>query len=243
MLTLYLKEVKGFFSNLMGYIVVAVFITASSLFMWVFPGELNILDAGFASLDTFFIMAPWVFLFLVPAITMRLFAEEYKSGTIELLLTRPLTVLQVVLAKYLAAVSLVLISLLPALISFFSVYLLGSPPGNLDMGGSMGSFTGLFFLASVYAAIGLFCSSLTDNQIIGFLIAIVLSFFVYIGFESISSLFSDPSTEDLVRLLGINEHYKSMSRGVLDSRDMAYFIGLIALFVLGTRMVVERRKR
>jgi ABC-2 type transport system permease protein len=243
MLTLYLKEVKGFFSSLMGYIVVAVFIIASSLFMWVFPGELNILDAGFASLDTFFIMAPWVFLFLVPAITMRLFAEEYKSGTIELLLTRPLTALQVVLAKYLAAVSLVLISLVPALISFFSVYVLGNPPGNIDMGGSWGSFIGLFFLASVYAAIGLFCSSLTDNQIIGFLIALVLSFFVYIGFESISSLFSDPSTEDLVRLLGINEHYKSMSRGVIDSRDMVYFLGLITLFVLSTRLVVERRKR
>jgi ABC-2 type transport system permease protein len=243
MFTLYLKEVKGFFSSLMGYIVVAVFIIASSLFMWVFPGELNILDAGFSSLDTLFIMAPWVFLFLVPAITMRLFAEEYKSGTIELLLTRPLTALQVVLAKYMAAVSLVLISLVPALISFVSVYLLGNPPGNIDMGGSWGSFIGLFFLASVYAAIGLFCSALTDNQIIGFLIALVLSFFVYIGFESISSLFSDPSTEDLVRLLGINEHYKSMSRGVIDSRDMVYFLGLISIFVLGTRMVVERRKR
>jgi ABC-2 type transport system permease protein len=243
MYTLYLKEVKSFFSSLMGYIVLAVFVIASSLFMWVFPGELNILDAGYASMDTFFIMAPWVFLFLVPAITMRLFAEEYKSGTLELLLTRPLTSLQVVLAKYLAAVSLVLLSLLPSLISFISVYLLGNPPGNLDSGGTWGSLIGLFFLATVYAAIGLFCSSLTDNQIIGFLIALVLSFFVYIGFESISSLFSDPSTEDLIRLLGINEHYKSMSRGVLDSRDMVYFLGLITLFLLGTRMVVDRRKR
>jgi ABC-2 type transport system permease protein len=243
MLTLYLKEVRNFFSSLMGYIVIAVFTIACSCFMWVFPGELNILDAGYASMDTFFMMAPWVFLFLVPAITMRMFAEEYKSGTIELLLTRPLTEMQVILAKYLASVSLVLISLLPALISFFSVYILGNPPGNLDTGGTWGAFIGLFFLASVYAAAGLFCSSLTDNQIIGFLIALAVSFFIYIGFESISTLFGTPEMEQLIRYFGINEHYKSMSRGVIDSRDLIYFLGVIALFVLGTRMSLERRKR
>jgi ABC-2 type transport system permease protein len=243
MFTLYIKEVKYFFSNLMGYIVVAVFTIACSLFMWVFPGEMNILDAGYSTMDTFFIMAPWIFLFLVPAITMRMFAEEYKAGTIELLLTRPLSEMQIVLAKYLASISLVLISLLPALISFASVYLLGNPPGNLDLGGTWGSFIGLFFLAAVYAAIGLFCSAITDNQIIGFLIALAISFFIYIGFESISSLAGEPKIEELIRYLGINEHYKSMSRGVIDSRDLIYFLGTICLFLMGTRMLLDRRKR
>lgn len=243
MLTLYFKEVRNFFSSLMGYIVVAVFTIACSLFMWVFPGELNILDAGYATMDTFFLMAPWVFLFLVPAITMRMFSEEYKSGTIELLLVRPLSSLEIVLAKYLASVSLVLLSLLPAGISFLSVYLLGNPPGNMDMGGTWGSFIGLFFLAAIYGSIGLLCSTFTDNQIIGFLLSLVLSFFIYIGFESISGLFHDPRTQELIRYLGINEHYKSMSRGVIDSRDVIYYLGVIILFILGTKMVVDHRKR
>ncbi len=242
MIELLKKEITGFFSSLIGYIVVIVFLSATSLFLWIFPGEFNILDNNYASLEPLFILAPWVFLFLVPAVTMRLFADEKKSGTIELLFTKPFTDLQIVLAKYFAGVILVMFSLLPTLIYFISVYFLGSQTGNIDMGGTWGSYIGLFFLASIYVAIGVFASSLTENQIIAFLLAVILSFFLYIGFESISTLFFFSGISEIVLNLGINEHYKSMSRGVIDIRDLAYFVGVIAIFVFATKTVLESRK-
>ena len=236
------KEISEFFSTVTGYIVVIVFLAANSLFLWIFPGDTNVLDSGYASLDTFFMMAPWIFLFLVPAVTMRSFAEESHSGTLELLFTRPLTDLQIVLGKYLAGLILVLVSLLPTLVYVLSVYMLGDPAGNLDLGGIWGSYLGLFFLALVYVAIGIFSSSLTDNPIIAFILAVLLSFILYIGFDFISSMGMFHSINFLVLKMGINEHYKSMSRGVLDSRDILYFLGVITLFILMTRFVLQSRR-
>ena len=242
MLALLKKEINGFFSSLTGYIVILVFLLANSLFMWVFPGELNVLDGGYASLDTLFLMGPWVFLFLVPAITMRMLAEEKKTGTMELLLTRPLSDLEIILAKYVAGLILVLFSLIPSLVYFVSVYLLGNPMGNLDAGGIWGSYIGLFFLAAIYVAIGIFASSLTDNQIIAFIIAMLLSFFMFIGFESISTLSVWKGWDNVMLNMGINEHYKSMSRGVIDSRDMMYFMLVITTFIFITQTVFQSRK-
>lgn len=242
MLSLYKKEVKGFFSNLTGYIVIIVFLLASNLFMWVFPGELNVLDAGYASIDTLFIIAPWVFLFLVPAITMRMFAEEKKSGTLELLLSRPLTDLQIVMAKYFAAVTLILLALLPCLISFISVYFLGNPVGNIDTGATWGSLIGLFLLGAIYAAFGLFASSLTDNIIVAFILALVLSFFFNIGFDSVSQVRVFEPISTFILNLGINEHYKSISRGVIDIRDMAYFFAVISIFIFFTKARLKSRR-
>lgn len=242
MLALFRKEISSFFSALTGYVVIAIFLLANSLFIWVFPGELNVLDSGYASLDTMFFIAPWVFLFLIPAITMRMFSEERRTGTIELLFTKPLSDLEVILAKYFAGLMLVVFSLLPTLIYYISVYLLGSPVGNIDVGGFWGSFIGLFFLAGVYVAIGLFTSSFTDNQIISFLFAILLSFILYTGFDSISSLPVFQSINQLIAAIGINEHYKSMSRGVIDSRDIVYFLGIIILFIFTTKFVLQSRK-
>ncbi len=236
------KEISEFFSTVTGYVVVIVFLVANSLFLWVFPGDTNVLDSGYASLDTFFMMAPWIFLFLVPAVTMRSFAEESRSGTLELLFTRPLTDLQIILGKYLAGLILVLVSLLPTLIYVLSVYLLGNPPGNLDLGGIWGSYAGLFFLALVYVAIGIFSSSLTDNPIVAFILAVLLSFILYIGFDFLSSMGVFHSVNFLVMKMGINEHYKSMSRGVLDSRDILYFLGVITLFILMTKFVLQSRR-
>ncbi len=236
------KEISSFFNSLTGYIVIAVFLLSTAMFLWVFPGEFNILENGYASLDPLFVLAPWVFLFLLPAITMRLFADEKKSGTIELLFTKPFTDFQIIFAKYLSGLLLGLFSLIPTLIYYFSVYLLGSEIGNMDAGGTWGSYIGLFFLASIYVAIGLFSSSLTENQIIAFLLAVILSFFFYIGFESISSIsFLEPVSEFILNL-GINEHYKSMSRGVIDLRDVIYFLSVIALFLFLTKTVLESRK-
>ncbi len=242
MIQLLKKEITGFFSSLIAYIVISVFLLATSLFLWIFPGEFNIFDNNYASIDSLFVLAPWVFLFLVPAVTMRLFADEKKSGTIELLFTKPFTDLQIVLAKYFAGVALVMFSLLPTLIYFGSVYWLGSEVGNIDIGGTFGSYIGLFFLASIYVAIGVLASSLTENQIIAFLLAVMLSFFFYIGFESISTLPFLGGISEMVLNLGINEHYKSMSRGVIDIRDLAYFIGVITIFIFATKTVLESRK-
>ncbi len=242
MVALVKKEIGSFFSSLTGYVVVIVFLVISGLFIWVFPGELNIPDSGYATLDTLFIIAPWVFLFLVPAVTMRMFAEEKKSGTMELLHVRPLTDIQIVLAKFAAAVTLVIISILPTLIYFWSVHTLGNPPGNLDTGAIWGSYIGLIFLASCYGAIGLFSSSLTDNQIVAFIVAVLLCFFFFTGFEMVSALPVPLRVEELLLYLGINEHYRSISRGVVDTRDIVYFLALIAFFVFLTRTVLQSRK-
>lgn len=242
MFTLFRKEISGFFSSLIGYIVIIVFLLANSLFMWVLPGQFNVLDNGYANIDTLFFIAPWVFLFLVPAVTMRLFADEKKSGTIELLLTRPLTDTQIILSKYFAGLTIVLLSILPTLIYFLSIYLLGNPVGNIDVGGTWGSYIGLFFLASIYSAIGIFSSSITENQIISFILALVISFLFFIGFDTISSFGLFKSISSVVLALGINEHYISMSRGVIDTRDIIYFISIIIVFLLFTKIVLQSRK-
>jgi len=242
MLALLRKEINTFLSSLIGYIVITVFLLAISLFMWVFPGDFNVLEAGYSNIDTLFIIAPWVFMFLIPAVTMRAFADERKLGTIELLLTKPLTDLQIVLAKYTAGFILVLFSLLPTLIFYLTVHFLGNPIGNIDTGGMWGSYIGLLFLAAGFVSIGIFASSLTDNQIVSFIIAVFFCFFAYIGFESISSFDLFGKFDNIILSLGINEHYISLSRGVIDTRDMLYFLGLIAIFILSTKTVLESRK-
>ena len=242
MFSIYQKEIKGFFSSLTGYIVIVIFLLANSLVMWLIHGDLNILDAGYATIEPLFIISPWLFLFLVPVITMRMFADEQKSGTLELLLSRPLTELQVIISKYLASVTLILLSILPCLIYFISVYLLGNPQGNIDTGGTWGSMIGLFFLGSVYAGIGIFSSSLSDNSIITFLTALVLCFVFYTGFDYLAriNLFRNIST--VILYLGIEDHYQSISRGVIDIRDIVYFISVISVFILLTRVKLSAKK-
>jgi ABC-2 type transport system permease protein len=242
MYALFRKEINGFFSTLTGYIVITVFLVANSLFMWIFPGELNVIDSGYASIDTLFIIAPWVFLFLVPAVTMRFFADEKKTGTIELLLTRPIRDMQIILAKFFAGLVLVLFALIPCLVYFVTVYLLGNPAGNIDTGGTWGSFIGLFFLASSYVAIGVFASSITDNQVIAFILSVLICFILYIGFDYISSISLFTGIDQFIITIGINEHYSSMSRGVLDSRDIVYYLLLISVFTYLTKIVIQSRK-
>ena len=210
--------------------------------MWVLPTDSNILDNGYANIDALFILAPWVFLFLIPAITMRSFADEKKSGTIELLLTRPLSDLQIILAKYFAGVTLVLFSLLPTLIYYYSVHRLGSPLGNIDTGGMWGSYIGLLFLGAAFVSIGIFASAVTDNQVISFILSLFLCFFIYTGFDFLSSFAFFGKIDNIILALGINTHYMSMSRGVVDSRDIIYFVSLVAIFIVSTRTVLESRK-
>lgn len=242
MLSLLRKEISDFLSSLIGYLVIAVFLTAVGLFMWVFPIDINVLNGGYANLDALFTLGPWVFLFLCPAVTMRLFAEEYRTGTMEMLMTKPLSDWQIIGAKFLAGWILTIIALIPTLIYFISVYKLGSPIGNLDSGGIAGSYIGLIFLSGAYVAIGLFASSTTNNQIVSFIIAVFLSFFMFIGFDSVSGFIPMGVAEQLFINLGINEHYISMSRGVIDSRDLLYFFSLIGVFLLLSKTRLESRK-
>jgi ABC-2 type transport system permease protein len=242
MFAIFRKEINGFFSSLTGYIVIIVFLLVNSLFMWVFPGEWNILDSGYAGLDTLFFMSPWIFLFLVPAVTMRMIAEEKRLGTIELIYSKPVTEREIIWGKYLAAITLVLFSLLPGLVYYISVIILGETPGNLDTGGTWGAFIGLFFLAAIYASAGVFASSLTDNQVIAFIFAVLICFVLYAGFDSFAYLPGLKKFNEFIIGIGINEHYKSMSRGVIDIRDITYFVAVALIFVEASRLVLLSRK-
>ncbi len=242
MYALFKKEISNFLSSLIGIMVIVVFLLITGLFLWVFQSDFNLLSYGYANLDGLFILAPWVFLFLVPAVTMRSFAEENRTGTIEMLLTKPLSDWQIIMAKFLASVTLVLLSLIPTAVYYFSVYRLGFPMGNLDSGGIMGSYIGLFLLSSSFAAIGIFCSSVTNNQILAFILAVFLCGFIYIGFEFIFSLSLFGSIDLFIQRLGISAHYSSISRGVIDTRDILYFLSVMALFLSMTKLVLASRK-
>ncbi len=243
MFSLILKEINSFLNSLIGYIVIFIFLLTLGLFLWIFPdSSFNILEAGYANLDPLFVITPWVYMLLIPAITMRLFSEEKKTGTIELLLTRPLTELQVVTAKYLAGVMLVLISLLPTFVYYFSVSSISLPAGNMDHGAIWGSYIGLALLGACFVSIGLFASSLADNQVVAFIISFFLCLISYKGFESLAALFGMGKASTIVFNLGINAHYLSLSRGVIDTRDVVYFLSVIFFFLILTRTVIESRK-
>ncbi len=242
MFALLKRETRAFFSSLMGYLILSIFLIATGLFVWVFPGAGNPLNNGYANLNILFEIAPWIYLFLIPAITMRLFAEERKQGTIELVFTRPVSDRAIVWAKYLSALIIIGITLLFCLVYYFSIYQLGNPVGNIDSGAFFGSFIGLLFLAMVYAGVGVFCSAVTNNQIIAFLMALAGCFVLYSGFDYIAEINSFQYIQSQVYALGIGEHYRSMSRGVIDSRDMFYFVGVILSFLFLTETVLKSRK-
>lgn len=242
MLALLKKEIRSFLSSLIGYIVIVIFLLLTGLFLWVFPTEFNVINSGYADLAPFFSLAPLVFIFLIPAICMRSFAEEKRIGTIELLLTKPLSDFTIIFSKYLAGLLLVLFSLLPTLIYYVCMKQLGNPPGNIDSGAFWGSYIGLFFLGAGFVAIGIFASAITQNQIVAFIVSVFLCFFFFMGFDLIGSYDLFGSFDTIIINLGIFEHYNAMGRGVLDTRDLIYFLGLIAFFLLLTRTALGIRK-
>lgn len=241
MFTIYKKELYSYLSSLVAYITIGIFLIVLGLFLWVFP-DTSILENGYAGLDSLFNTIPYLFMFLIPAITMRSLAEEKKEGTFELLATRPLTDWEIVGGKYLACLTLVLFALIPTLVYYYSVYELGVIQGNIDSGAVIGSYIGLFLLGGAFVAIGIFTSSLTKNQIIAFAIAVFLSFFAFSGFDSASQVLSLQKFDNILINIGINEHYQSISRGVLDTRDLIYFLSFIAVFLLLTKTILGGRK-
>jgi len=231
------REINSFFSSPVGYMVIGIFLVINGLFLWVFTGDYNILDAGFADLAAFFELAPWVLLFLIPAVTMRAFSDEKKMGTLELLLTKPISLRNVVLGKYFGSVVLICLALLPTLLYIFTISSLGNPSGNFDVGSTLGSYIGLLFLIMAYAAIGVFASTLSKNQIVAFIIAVFLCFLLYYGFEGLGAF----SGGFDITSIGMKAHFDSVARGVLDTRDIIYFMSISALFIALTIFNLKRR--
>jgi ABC-2 type transport system permease protein len=241
MLQVFSKEFSSFLNSLIAYVVIGVFLTSMGLLMWVFP-ETSVLEYGYADMDTLFTLSPYVFIFLVPAITMRSFAEEKKGGTLELLFTKPLRDWDIIFGKFFASLVLVLFAVLPTLIYYYSIYTLGNPAGNLDTPGIIGSYIGLAMLAAAFSAVGILASSLAPNQIVAFVVAAFLSFFLFSGFDSVSSLGIWSGSALSIKQLGMLFHYESMSRGLIDSRDLLYFGSVIFLILATTKLILSSRQ-
>lgn len=241
MYAVFKRELFSLLNSLMAYITIGVFLLACGLLLWFFP-DTSILEYGYAELTGFFNLAPFLFMFLIPAITMRSFAEERREGTYILLATRPLTDWKIILAKYLACFVLVLFSLIPTLIYYCSVHQLALPIGNVDTGAVIGSYIGLLLLGSAFLSVGIFASSITKNQVIAFALAVFICFICYSGFDAMSQVFALRGFENILLSISVNEHYQSMSRGVLDTRDLVYFISFVLVFLGLTKMVIGGRK-
>jgi ABC-2 type transport system permease protein len=243
MLAIFKREVFSFFTTPVGYLIIGLFLVLNGLFLWVFKGDFNIFEYGFADLSKFFLLTPWVFLFLIPAVTMKSFSEEKKTGTLELLFIKPLSLKQTVYGKFFGALFLVVIALISTFLYSICISQLGITQGNLDWGLIYGSYLGLFFLAMSYTAIGIFTSTLTENQIVAFILALVVCFMFYYGFEAVSTLFADGDMAQFVISLGMKSHFERISRGVLDSRDLIYFFSLSVLFLFFAIVQLKNHSR
>jgi ABC-2 type transport system permease protein len=242
MRALYLKEIRSFLSSIIGYIFIAIFLILNSLFLWVFAYETNIIEGGTADLFPFFSISPIIFIILIPAITMRSFSEEKRTGTIELLFTKPISDYTIILSKYLAGLTLVLISIFPTLIYYYTVHALGEPVGIIDDGATITSYIGLFLVGSCLVAVGIFASSVTSSQIVAFILAMFMSWFLFLGLDLLAVYSQFGGLDLMFRNIGIMEHYESIQKGVLDTRDLLYFVSFAAVFLILTKLVLQSRK-
>ncbi len=241
MIALIQREINSFFSSPIGYLVIGLFLVVNGLFLWVFKEPFNILDAGFADLTFFFQLSPWILIFLIPAVTMRSFSDEKKMGTLELLFTKPITIHSIVLGKYFGALILIVLALIPTLLYVYTISELGNPIGNWDLGSTLGSYFGLLFLIIAYTAIGIFSSTLSENQIVAFIIAVFLCFFMYYGFEGLANYDLFGAYDYTISKLGMQAHFESISRGVLDTRDIIYFLSIAILFLGLTAFKLQKK--
>lgn len=240
MIAILKKEILSFFNSPIGYLIFILFFVLNGLFLWVFKGDFNLLDYGFADLSLFFLLIPWIFLFLIPAITMKSFAEELKMGTLELLLIKPVSTKAIVLGKFLGAFILVILALLPTLIYAVAIGAMGTVSNNYDTGMVIGSYFGLFFLAAMYCAIGIFASSLSSNQIFAFILGTLLCFILFYGFQGLATLATDGATQMLLQNLGAQAHFKSIARGIIDTRDLVYFLSITLFFLVMATVSIKK---
>jgi len=243
MLALYLKELRSFLSSIIGYVFILIYLIASGLFHWILSYNTNLLEGAEADLIPFFNLSPVILLILIPAITMRSIAEERRTGTIELLFTKPISDLGIILAKYFAGVTLMIIAIIPTIVYFFSMYYMGKPIGIIDLGASLTSYLGLILLGSVFVSIGIFASSLTSSQIVSFILAMFLCWFIYDGLELLGSFSQVGDSDAIIRYFGISSHYNSIKKGLVDTSDIVYFISVIFLFLYASLSSVKSLKR
>jgi ABC-2 type transport system permease protein len=241
MYAIFKREIFSLLNAMVASIIIGIFLLATGVLLWFFP-DTSLLEYGYADLGSFFSLAPFLFMFLIPAVCMRVFAEERREGTYLLLATRPVTAWEIIMAKYFACIMLVIFALLPTLIYYYSIYQLGMPEGNIDSGAVIGSYIGLFLLGSSFTAVGVFASSLTRNQVVAFAIGVFVCFFTYSGLQSMAGIGALAGIEEELTNLGINAHYESISRGVLDTRDLVYFLSYAAVFLGLCRLVIGGRK-
>ena len=242
MITLYKKEISIFFSTIIGYLIIGLFLLISSLILWHDISEINILENAYASIDSFFSIAPLIFLLFIPSVSMRVFSEEYNTGTIETLITKPISIFEIVTAKFIAVLSLVIIAILPTITYVISVYILGETTGNLDLAAVFGSYIGLLLLTSIFSSISVFASSLSSNQIVAFIIAIILNSFFFFGFDALSKLPLLQIVDLTLQKIGISYHYNMMSKGLLKLSDLVYFMSVSLLFIKLTEVVIKNKK-
>ncbi len=243
MFSLYLKELRSFLSSIIGYVFILIYLIASGLFHWILSYNTNLLEGAEADLIPFFNLSPVILLILIPAITMRSIAEERRTGTIELLFTKPISDLGIILAKYFAGVTLMIIAIIPTIVYFFSMYYMGKPIGIIDLGASLTSYLGLILLGSVFVSIGIFASSLTSSQIVSFILAMFLCWFIYDGLELLGSFSQVGDSDAIIRYFGISSHYNSIKKGLVDTSDIVYFISVIFLFLYASLSSVKSLKR
>jgi ABC-2 type transport system permease protein len=243
MLALYLKEIKSFLSSIIGYVFILIYLISSGLFHWVISYNTNLLEGVEADLIPFFNLSPVIFLILIPAITMRSIAEERRTGTIELLFTRPISDIQLLFGKYLAAVTLLLIAILPTLFYYFTMYYLGSPVGIIDTGATLTSYIGLILLGATFISIGIFASSITSSQIVAFILSMFLCWLFYDGFNLLGSYNLLGELDTIMRSFGMTTHYDSIKKGVIDSSDLLYFLSVISFFLFSAMTVLKSLKK
>ncbi len=243
MKALYLKEIRSFLSSIIGYIFILIYLIASGLFHWIISYDTNLLEGSETDLIPFFNLSPMIFLILIPAITMRSIAEERRTGTIELLFTRPISDLQILLAKYFASVTLLIIALIPTIVYYISMYNLGNPVGIIDTGATITSYIGLILLGATFVAIGIFSSSLTNSQIVAFILGMFLCWIFFSGLTLIGSFNLMGSFDSVLQYCGMSSHYDSIKKGVIDSSDIVYFISIIILFMYSALTVIKTLKK
>lgn len=242
MITLYKKEISIFFSTIIGYLIIGLFLLISSLILWHDISEINILDNAYASMDSFFSIAPLIFLLFIPSVSMRVFSEEFNTGTIETLITKPISSFEIVTAKFFAVLSLVIIAILPTITYVISIYFLGETTGNLDLAAVVGSYIGLLLLSSIFSSISVYASSLSSNQIVAFILAIIMSSFFFFGFDILSQLPYLQIVDLILQKIGISYHYNMMSKGLLKVSDLVYFMSVSLLFIKLTEVVIKNKK-
>lgn len=242
MMTLYKKEISIFFSTIIGYLIIGLFLLISSLILWHDISEINILDNAYASMDSFFSIAPLIFLLFIPSVSMRVFSEEFNTGTIETLITKPISSFEIVTAKFFAVLSLVIIAILPTITYVISIYFLGETTGNLDLAAVVGSYIGLILLSSIFSSISVYASSLSSNQIVAFILAIIMSSFFFFGFDILSQLPFLQIVDLTLQKIGISYHYNMMSKGLLKVSDLVYFMSVSLLFIKLTEVVIKNKK-